>query len=699
MADPNPLFDDFLDLSLLGAEDPTNDLFSFLLNNEDFNPPAGLADPSPIDLSALEAFSALSSFDTMESPAVPKDEVPFHDKQEEQKDLQFLLAHNLHQQQQQQQQQQHLSKDILLPSDRSEFTALNNADNDALVAQLTSPSPLASASPSTGVIAALLSAIPTAVSPPPVVPETISATTPAEATAHAQIAALIDTSKTVAAAAIPSTAMKRPSPEPFPAARKQARTGPAATKPSVSVSTSAAPLTSTINTTLSAATLQFLLQQQMQTPLVPHLFTGKLTREEIEETLARLLESTKHLIQSSPETSTSNEDAADSDAESDEMDGVEGHGQPGHSCGLKTQPGIKTDDIPSQKELKKMTSKERRQLRNKISARNFRVRRKEYIGTLEEQVEQHKTEARHLREAVVLVHDENKRLKEELERFKRQLTESTIANASSAKGSSPQQHLSTTSAVSLSNEDQKLLTAILGRSPLNSNANRNLTLSMPRSQSPILPPNLKKDVSNSSSIHGSSWKDKTPFFVHTALLPEIRLIDQLQFGPKAAWSKEDEMWDRPWLSAERTPKELSKEDKNPFLVSRVVYELMSSIATSMTMNLVPDPETDAKVSRVTVEQDDKAQMQDYESDRQIGETLSWEMQQDLWVQAQLKEQSALAGSFFSDDNSSRERTSQGDPRMLEWLYESLVARMVDMDLRQAAQDQQRYLPFSEVHFA
>ncbi|KAG9311812.1 hypothetical protein JVU11DRAFT_8059 [Chiua virens] len=38
---------------------------------------------------------------------------------------------------------------------------------------------------------------------------------------------------------------------------------------------------------------------------------------------------------------------------------------------------------PSPDEYKKMSSKEKRQLRNKISARNFRVRRKEYISTLE----------------------------------------------------------------------------------------------------------------------------------------------------------------------------------------------------------------------------------------------------------------------------------------------------------------------------
>ncbi|KAG0007026.1 hypothetical protein BGZ65_012084 [Modicella reniformis] len=48
---------------------------------------------------------------------------------------------------------------------------------------------------------------------------------------------------------------------------------------------------------------------------------------------------------------------------------------------------------PSANELKKMTSKERRQLRNKLSARNFRVRRKEYISTLENQVKEARKEA------------------------------------------------------------------------------------------------------------------------------------------------------------------------------------------------------------------------------------------------------------------------------------------------------------------
>ncbi|KAI9273070.1 hypothetical protein BDA99DRAFT_499937 [Phascolomyces articulosus] len=48
-------------------------------------------------------------------------------------------------------------------------------------------------------------------------------------------------------------------------------------------------------------------------------------------------------------------------------------------------------------QLKKMTSKERRQLRNKISARNFRQRRKDYITSLEEQIEQLQNEKSQLK--------------------------------------------------------------------------------------------------------------------------------------------------------------------------------------------------------------------------------------------------------------------------------------------------------------
>ncbi|KAG0266898.1 hypothetical protein DFQ27_009365 [Actinomortierella ambigua] len=84
---------------------------------------------------------------------------------------------------------------------------------------------------------------------------------------------------------------------------------------------------------------------------------------------------------------------------------------------------------PSPSELKKMTSKERRQLRNKLSARNFRVRRKEYIGSLENQVKDAKKENAELQRKLVQAELNIQFLRQELETVRLQqslFTESTM---------------------------------------------------------------------------------------------------------------------------------------------------------------------------------------------------------------------------------------------------------------------------------
>ncbi|CAO3616564.1 unnamed protein product [Mucor fragilis] len=88
-------------------------------------------------------------------------------------------------------------------------------------------------------------------------------------------------------------------------------------------------------------------------------------------------------------------------------------------------------------DLKKLTPKERRQLRNKISARNFRVRRKEYISTLEGQVNEHKMVAEGLREKLVKVEEENKKLRKEMDTLKRQNQILQQKNPASPRISSP----------------------------------------------------------------------------------------------------------------------------------------------------------------------------------------------------------------------------------------------------------------------
>lgn len=69
-------------------------------------------------------------------------------------------------------------------------------------------------------------------------------------------------------------------------------------------------------------------------------------------------------------------------------------------------------------EGKKLSSKERRQLRNKVSARNFRERRKEYITHLESLVSRHQNEAATYKAQVDVLKSEKDDLASELSRLK-----------------------------------------------------------------------------------------------------------------------------------------------------------------------------------------------------------------------------------------------------------------------------------------
>ncbi|GJJ71841.1 bZIP-type transcription factor MBZ1 [Entomortierella parvispora] len=672
----NPIFDDFLELDLLDPSDASNDMFSYYLS--------GASDENVGDLGAAAAALAANE-DAPEDQ--PMDLVI---KQEEDDDS------------------GHHTRALLLLSPASdnqdsatlktESVDMNSFHNDT--AMLVSPDQLTISPQATTVSPSTISLKATS---------SVSTSAASSTGAKTQATVSVDSSKPA------TTTAKRSSPEPTASARKHAKTesvskskantsrkaaassssqsvtkSTGATKskstssssssslssPSSSATASVEPptpttesLTSPVNTTLSAATLQFLLQQQMETPLIPQLFTGKLSREEIEETLARLLESTKHLIATDEPTKVKEENASDEESD-DGMEGVEaGESEPTH--GLKTQPGIKTDDIPSSTDLKKMTSKERRQLRNKISARNFRVRRKEYIYTLEGQVLQHKTEARHLREAVTLVQEENIRLRDELEVVRQQLAEATLNGnpVSQAVSATPDQ----ASAAPLSKENQSLLSSIMSR-----NAKANVTLSVARPQSPILTPNLHKDIPNSSngSTAQNSWKDKKPIMVHTTLVPEICFNDDFQFGHKASKSKEDAMLDRPWMKMANLAQD--SLSNNPFWSSGIVFELVKTFTVSAYDQMVVDLTTDEDTA----------------------EKFAWEVQQNLWAmnplerdneskdEARLMEEQIelLCGvSHLSLGSSLPVSTTlpsaQEDPNMLDWLYESMMARLVELDLQ------------------
>ncbi|KZV99247.1 hypothetical protein EXIGLDRAFT_725875 [Exidia glandulosa HHB12029] len=82
---------------------------------------------------------------------------------------------------------------------------------------------------------------------------------------------------------------------------------------------------------------------------------------------------------------------------------------------------------PTVDEYKKMTSKEKRQLRNKISARNFRVRRKEYITTLEGEVSDRDRMIDLIREELGATKLENESLRREVDALKKAMLEGRVA--------------------------------------------------------------------------------------------------------------------------------------------------------------------------------------------------------------------------------------------------------------------------------
>ncbi len=179
---------------------------------------------------------------------------------------------------------------------------------------------------------------------------------------------------------------------------------------------------------------------------------------------------------------------------------------------------------PDPEEYKKLSSKEKRQLRNKISARNFRTRRKEYIGQLEDQIADRDTLIEGLRQQISQLSVENKALKDEVKTIKARtissqdvgkilealqtmtsttgtnntFAPSTLSGGLTSGRASPTQEMPLTPGAYLN----------FGGDASSSSRPSTPTLAMPgspRSQSPrpsLLRANTKKDVAPSSSFWG-----------------------------------------------------------------------------------------------------------------------------------------------------------------------------------------------------
>ncbi|KAI9845938.1 MAG: hypothetical protein M1837_004474 [Sclerophora amabilis] len=99
-------------------------------------------------------------------------------------------------------------------------------------------------------------------------------------------------------------------------------------------------------------------------------------------------------------------------AADEEMHGSNANGMPAHVARMRKEEDDMDEDerLLASEEGKKLSSKERRQLRNKVSARAFRSRRKEYIGQLEAELATKSNEANDLRAQNEALMHENTRL-------------------------------------------------------------------------------------------------------------------------------------------------------------------------------------------------------------------------------------------------------------------------------------------------
>ncbi|OAP64379.1 hypothetical protein AYL99_00351 [Fonsecaea erecta] len=178
--------------------------------------------------------------------------------------------------------------------------------------------------------------------------------------------------------------------------------------------------------------------------------------------------------------------------------------------GMSSMPRIKKDEddmdederLLASEEGKKLSSKERRQLRNKVSARAFRSRRKEYISQLEGEVAAKAQEANDLRA-------QNQQLREENNR----LTDLTRMLLSSQAFSGFLQELSQS-----------------GLPPPNVQSNPQQPKAVQNKPQPQSQP-IKKDVSSDEAAHGMHLRQPQ---VGMALIPDTP-VDFSALQPSNGW--------------------------------------------------------------------------------------------------------------------------------------------------------------------
>lgn len=168
---------------------------------------------------------------------------------------------------------------------------------------------------------------------------------------------------------------------------------------------------------------------------------------------------------------------------------------------------------PSPEEYKKLSSKEKRQLRNKLSARAFRTRRKDYIGTLEAHIKDRDQVIDAIRDQLSASARENQDLRRELEMLKASTQCVLHPESAATVGQSP----AMLTALSEGDSSGRARHQVSGR------------------RAPTVSVNTRKDLAPFDSSRGF-WGGSDSFaggstICHTVITPEISLPEQPNVNP------------------------------------------------------------------------------------------------------------------------------------------------------------------------
>ncbi|KAM6492733.1 hypothetical protein JOM56_012457 [Amanita muscaria] len=229
---------------------------------------------------------------------------------------------------------------------------------------------------------------------------------------------------------------------------------------------------------------------------------------------------------------------------------------------LFNQDDLSIDWRPAPEVLAKMSSKEKRQLRNKISARNFRVRRKEYITTLEGDIADRDRLLDAVRTELGSTQSENLALRQEIAALKKILLEGGGGELASLNLPPPAPlALSKSGSMSASGAGSGSIASVSGFSslgetptpaaatasssscvidpaltPHSSATSANVSLALPTpTASPLRTPNTQKDLPTSPRLGAAAfWGGTTRSSfgmgmgggitpVHTVLVPDLSM--------------------------------------------------------------------------------------------------------------------------------------------------------------------------------